>query len=147
MAQVNVIVFEGNLGKNPELKQSPQGNPYCVFTMAQTVKQKVRGEEKEITIWAEVTVFGKIAESLAKNLHKGRRVLVNGSFLIEDWTDRDGKNRYTLKIKAHEVNYLDEPSRRGTDASGVGEGAATTDYDANEEIPLKPVEEEQTPWR
>lgn len=144
---VNILVFEGHLGKDPELKKDTGGNPFCTFTMAQTMKKKVKGEEMEYPLWAEVTIFGRIAESHAKNLHKGRRVLVNGSMTIEDWTDRQGKPRYTFKIKASEVNYIDEPSRRGGETA-TEESTANDIYDRHEEEkPLTPADGINTaPW-
>jgi single-strand DNA-binding protein len=144
---VNIFIFEGNLGKDPELKFDSKDNPYCTFTMAQTQKKKVKGEETEFVLWAEVTIYGKIASAHAKNLHKGRRVLVNGAMTIDEWTDRNQKNRYTLKIRATEVNYIDEPSRRG--AGGEPDQAQTEAADEfsrhDEEKPLT-SESIQTPW-
>lgn len=146
---INILIFEGNLGKDPELKKSGDGTPYCTFTMAQTVKRKKQGEEKEITMWAEVTIWGKIAENHAKNLHKGRRVIVNGSMLIEDWIDRDKKNRYTMKIKALEVNYADEPTRRGGDAAPEqsANGAPSNLDSFDEEKALTSADDTPTPWK
>lgn len=144
---INTFLFEGHLGKDPELKKSGDGTSYCTFTMAQTVKRKKHGEEKEFTMWAEVTIWGKIAENHAKNLHKGRRVIVNGSMFIEDWIDRDKKNRYTMKIKALEVNYADEPTRRaGENAQEESATGANLDnYD--EEKALTPADDTPTPWK
>ena len=141
---INILIFEGHLGKDPVLKRDGSGNPlFCTFTMAQTIKRKVKGEPEELTIWAEVTIWGKIAESHAKNLHKGRRVIVNGSMLIEDWVDRDNKNRYTMKIKALEVNYADEPSRRSNDSD---EAPATSVDKLYDETPLTSGANSGTPW-
>lgn len=145
---INIFLFEGHLGKDPELKKSTDGTSYCTFTMAQTVKRKKQGEDKEHTMWAEVTIWGKIAENHAKNLHKGRRVIVNGSMFIEDWTDRDNRARYTMKIKALEVNYADEPTRRGGEAaqeeSSPGAASSLDNYD--EEKPLTGGDDTPTPW-
>lgn len=143
---INIMILEGHLGKDPVLKRDSGGNPqFCTFTMAQTIKRKVKGEEQELTIWAEVTIWGKIAESHAKNLHKGRRVIVNGSMLIEDWVDRDNKNRYTMKIKALEVNYADEPSRRNNDNDSE-EAPATSVDKLYDETPLTSGANNGTPW-
>ena len=71
------------------------------------------------------------------------RVIVNGSMLIEDWVDRDNKNRYTMKIKALEVNYADEPSRRSNDSD---EAPATSVDKLYDETPLTSGANSGTPW-
>lgn len=114
---INIILIEGHLGKDPELKKTGSGTPLCSFTVCQTIKRQVRGEEAEFPQWYEVTCYGRLAENHAKNLYKGRRVLVNGSLFVEDWTAKNGKEGYTMKITASEVNYLDAPTRRG----GIGD--------------------------
>lgn len=146
---INTFLFEGHLGKDPELKKGNGGTPYCTFRMAQTVKRTVKGEEKEFTMWAEVTIWGKIAENHAKNLHKGRRVIVNGSMFIEDWIDRDKKNRYTMKIKALEINYADEPTRRGGETAQEESVLSTSSNLDNfdEEKALTPADDTPTPWK
>lgn len=146
---INIFLFEGHLGKDPELKKSNDNVPYCTFTMAQTVKRKVKGEDKEFPMWAEVTIWGKIAENHARNLHKGRRVIVNGSMFIEEWIDRDNKNRYTMKIKALEVNYADEPTRRGSDAAQDESTSGTSSNLDNfeEEKSLTAEDETPAPWK
>lgn len=147
MAAINFILFEGNLGRDPELKKTDQGTPYCDFTMAQTIEKSIKGEKKEFTTWAHVTVWGKIAESLAKNLHKGRRVLVRGSFIIDDWIDREGKERKSFNITADGVNYLDEPTRRGADESSEKEwGSGEAKLETIETQPPKEPEIKQ-PWK
>ena len=120
---VNCFIYEGNLGKDPELKMHGDV-PFCTFTMAQTIRRKIKGRDTEDTMWAEVTVWGNNAKRHVKNLHKGRRVVVTGSLAIEDWTDRSGSPKYTVKIRANEVDYMDEPTRRGGDESGGESDAA-----------------------
>lgn len=146
---INTFLFEGHLGKDPELKFGADKTPYCAFTMAQTVKRRVKGEEKEFTMWAEVTIWGKIAVNHSKNLHKGRRVIVNGSMFIEDWIDRDKKNRYTMKIKALEVNYADEPTRRAADTAQEDSSAtAASNLDNfDDEKSLTAADDTPTPWK
>ena len=112
----NKIIIVGNLGRDPELRYTPQGNAVCNFSMATNERRRDKaGEQQDITTWFRVTVWGKQAENVSKYLAKGRRVYVEGRLHVEDWSDRDGKQRYTLEVNASDVHFLDS----ATDAEGM----------------------------
>jgi single-strand DNA-binding protein len=112
----NTIIIVGNLGRDPELRYTPQGNPVCNFSMATNERRRDKaGEQQDITTWFRVTVWGKQAENVSKYLAKGRRVYVQGRLHVEDWSDRDGKQRYTLEVNASDVHFLDS----ATDVEGI----------------------------
>ena len=104
----NKIIVVGNLGRDPELKFTPQGTAVCSFTMATNERRKDKaGEQQDVTTWFRVTVWGKQAETVSKYLTKGRQVYVEGRLHVEEWTDRDGKPRHTLEVNASDVRFLD----------------------------------------
>ena len=104
----NKVIVVGNLGRDPEMRFTPQGTPVCTFTVATNERRKDKaGETQDITTWFRVTVWGKQAETVSKYLSKGRQVYVEGRLHIEEWTDRDGKQRYTLEVNATDVRFLD----------------------------------------
>src|SRR5918992_5704899 len=104
----NKIVVVGNLGRDPELRYTPQGTAVCSFTMATNERRKGQaGEQQDVTTWFRVTVWGKQAETVSKYLTKGRNVYVEGRLHVEEWTDRDGKQRHTLEVNAADVRFLD----------------------------------------
>lgn len=112
----NTIIIVGNLGRDPELRYTPQGNAVCNFSMATNERRRDKaGEQQDITTWFRVTVWGKQAENVSKYLAKGRRVYVQGRLHVEDWSDRDGKQRYTLEVNASDVHFLDS----ATDVEGI----------------------------
>lgn len=98
----NRIILVGNLGKDPELRYTPKGDPVCSFNIATNEK---RGE-KEVTTWFKITVWGKRAEVAAKHLTKGKQVYIEGRLAIEEWTDSDNKNRYTLDVQASDFQFI-----------------------------------------
>lgn len=104
----NKIHIIGNLGRDPELRYTPQGTAVCQFSVATNERRRDRsGEQQDITTWFRVTVWGKQAETASKYLSKGRKVYIEGRLHMEEWTDREGKARQTLEVNASEVQFLD----------------------------------------
>jgi single-strand DNA-binding protein len=103
----NKIIIVGNLGRDPELRYTPQGIAVCSFTMATNEKRKDKsGELQDITTWFRITLWRQQAENAAKYLTKGSPVYIEGRLKIEEWTDRDNNNRYTLDVQATEMQFI-----------------------------------------
>jgi single-strand DNA-binding protein len=114
----NKITLVGNLGRDPELRYTPQGTPVCSFTMATNERRRDKsGEFQDQTTWFRVTLWGRQAETASQYLTKGRPVYIEGRLRIEEWTDRDGKQRYTLEVHATDMQFI---GGRGDDAQGGG---------------------------
>ena len=103
MQSFNKITLIGHLGSDPQLRQTKEGKPVCSFNVATSDR---RGG-KESTTWFRVTVWGQAAEHAANYLTKGRAVYVEGRVSAEEWTDREGRARFTLNLQASDVRYLD----------------------------------------
>jgi single-strand DNA-binding protein len=96
--------FEGNLTEDPELRFTPGGLPVANFRMASNRQITNKdGSKTEKTIYFTVTVWREQAEYVASSLRKGNRVIVVGYLETEEWVDRDGNKRTTLRITANEV--------------------------------------------
>lgn len=137
----NKIILVGNLGKDPELRYTPQGTPVCSFTVATNEKRKDRaGETQDFTTWFRVTLWGRQAETASQYLTKGRPVYVEGRLRLEEWTDRDGKQRYTLEVHATDMQFIgggraeETAATTSTAAAGGGQRSSTT----NERQPPEP---------
>ncbi|MBA3712586.1 MAG: single-stranded DNA-binding protein [Pyrinomonadaceae bacterium] len=117
----NKLIVVGNLGRDPEMRYTPQGTPVCTFSVASNERRKDRaGEQQDITTWFRVTVWGKQAENVSKYLTKGRMVYVEGRLHVEEWTDKEGKPRHTLEVNASDVQFIDG----GQGGGGGGGGGA-----------------------
>lgn len=131
----NKIIVVGNLGRDPELRYTPQGTPVCSFTVATNEKRKDRaGETQDVTTWFRVTLWGRQAETASQYLAKGRPIYVEGRLRLEEWTDRDGKQRYTLEVHATDMQFIGGGRADETAAAaggGVG-GAAVNRASSNE---------------
>ncbi len=129
MASVNKVIIVGNLGKDPEVRYTPNGDSVTNVTIAttDTWKDKGTGEKKEATEWHRVVFFGKLAEIAGQYLKKGRQVYVEGALRTRKWTDKEGHERYTTEIVANEMKMLgsregmsDAPPRESGGGGGTG---------------------------
>lgn len=121
----NKIIVVGNLGRDPEMRYTPQGTPVCSFTMATNEKRKDRaGLQQDVTTWFRVTVWGKQAETVSQYLTKGRSCYVEGRLRVEEWTDKEGKQRYTLEVNATDVHFIDSGEREGIPVRQAAQAAA-----------------------
>ena len=103
----NKIIIIGNLGRDPELRYTPQGNAVCNFSVATNEKRKDKaGDLQDVTTWFRVTLWDKRAETASKYLTKGSPVYVEGRLRVEEWTDRDGGQRYTLEVQATDMQFI-----------------------------------------
>jgi len=103
----NKIILVGNLGKDPELRYTPQGDAVCSFSLATNERKKDKaGEYQDVTTWFKVTLWRQQAENAAKYLAKGRQVYIEGRLRVEDWTDRDGNNRQSLEVTGTDMHFI-----------------------------------------
>lgn len=121
----NRIILVGNLGRDPELRYTPQGNAVCNFSIATNEKRRDKaGEFQDVTTWFRVTLWGKQAENASKYLTKGRPVYIEGRLRVEEWTDRDGNNRHTLEVQGTDMQFISAGSGSDEYAGGGGGGEA-----------------------
>jgi len=108
MASVNKVILIGNLGRDPEVRYTPNGSAVCNISLATTRnwKNKESGEKQEETEWHRVVFYDRLAEIAGEYLKKGRPVFVEGRLKTRKWTDKDGVEKYTTEIIATEMQLL-----------------------------------------
>ena len=107
MASVNKAILIGNLGKDPDVRYSPDGSAITNITLATTENWKDKsGEKQEKTEWHRVAFFGKLAEIAGEYLKKGSQVYVEGRIQTRKWQDKEGQDRYTTEIVADRMQML-----------------------------------------
>ncbi len=118
MASVNKVILVGNLGRDPEVRYLPSGDPVANITIATSSKYKSKtGEMVEETEWHRVTFFGKLADIVGQYLKKGRSVYVEGRIKTRKYTDKDGVEKYATDIIANEMQMLGSREGMGEPAS------------------------------
>src|SRR5437899_9021172 len=118
---VNKVILVGRLGKDPELKYTSSGTPFCRFSMAtdDVWNDKGTGERQEKTEWHNIVVWDRLAEICNQYLTKGRQVYIEGSLQTREWDDQEGNKRKTTEIRARDMVMLG-----GGPGAGGAEGAA-----------------------
>ena len=130
MASLNKVMIIGNLGSEPEMRFTPNGNPVTSFRVATNrVFTTPEGERKEETEWFSVVAWGKLAEQCNQYLTRGRLVYAEGRLHTRTWEGQDGQKRYRTEIIARRVTFLDRqaataPPEDRVDETGVGEPEA-----------------------
>jgi len=129
----NKIILIGNLTKDPELRYTPQGTAVTSFRIAVNSKIKQQGELKDETLFINIVVFGKQAESAGQYLSKGKSVLVEGRLQERKW-ESEGQQKSRVEVVANSVRFLSKKSSQGESASGgAGDTGAGDDAGAPEE--------------
>jgi single-strand DNA-binding protein len=126
MASVNKVVLIGNLGRDPEVRYLPSGDPVANFSLATTESWRDKsGQKKEDTQWHQIEVFGKTAEVVRDYCTKGKQVYIEGTIRYDEWTDKDGVKKTKAKIRVSGPNsrlvLLGGP--RGEGGAGGGGGS------------------------
>lgn len=104
---INKVLLLGHLGKDPEVRYTPQQMAICRFSIATNDRRKdANGTWVDQTEWHNIVVFGKTAENCARFLKKGRQAFVEGKIRTNKWQDKEGRDRYTTEILADNVQFI-----------------------------------------
>lgn len=137
---VNKVILIGNLGRDPEVRYTPNGLAVANITIATTEawKDKQSGENQERTEWHRVVMYGRTAEIAGEYLRKGSKIFIEGRLQTRKWQDKNtGQDRYTTEVIADSLEMLGSKggaSGAPTDSSSMPEKSAAG------EVPAVPVE-------
>ena len=117
---MNKIIVIGNLGNDPEMRYTPNGQSVTSFNIASNRRYRTAdGEQREETEWFRCSAFGRLGETCNQYLTRGQQVYVEGRLRGRSYTDRDGQPRYSLDIMLTDMQML---GRRGENEYGGGGG-------------------------
>lgn len=140
MMGVNRVTLLGNLGTDPEAKKTASGQSITLFNVATSNSWTNReGQRQENTEWHRVVVWGRLAETCAEYLSKGKKVYIEGRLQTRSWEDDKNQKRYTTEIVAREVLFLNSKSEntsssnQGTQEPPFGENNTAP---SNDDIPF-----------
>jgi len=144
LASLNKIMLIGNLGQDPELRYTPEGNPVANFSIAVTYRRRVNEEMQDETEWFNVSCFNRTAENVNQYLTKGQKVYVEGRFQSREYVGQDGNQRRSFEVVANDVKFLNTKS----EAESMGSKATQTDnsQQKSEESSQDQSKEEDLPW-
>ncbi len=143
------IVLVGNLGRDPEMRYTPNGTPVTSFSVATNRKYTASdGQLRDETLWFRISVWGKQAETCNQYLGKGQKVLVEGTLIGDDnggpriWIGQDGKPRASFEVRAQTVRFLSRRDEGGSPppsssaGTGPAAGPSTEAPQSEEELPF-----------
>ena len=116
---MNKIFIIGNVGGDPEMRYTPNGNPVTSFSVATNRRYTVQGEQREETHWFRISAWSRLAETCNQYVTKGMKVFVEGRLSVQEYVAQDGQTRTSLNVTASDVQFL---SRAGEPGGGQGEG-------------------------
>jgi single-strand DNA-binding protein len=134
MPSLNKVLLMGNLTRDPELRVTPKGTSICQFSLAINRQFKMEsGETREEVIYVDVEAWGKQGETIAKYVTKGRPLYVEGRLRLDQWEDKNTKEkRSRMKVVLEQFQFLGD-SRGGPGGGGGGSSEPGIDQTASPE--------------
>jgi single-strand DNA-binding protein len=137
MASLNKVMIIGNVGNDPEMRFTPNGNPVTSFRVATNrIYTTPEGERKQETDWFTVVAWNKLAEQCNQFLSKGRLVYVEGRMHNRSWEGQDGQKRFRTEVVANRVTFLDRQASASLPEEKVEEAETETNEVAPDDIPF-----------
>ena len=126
MASVNKVILVGNLGRDPELRYTPGGQPVANFSIAtsESWNKKDGSGKEERTEWHRIVAWGRTAELCAQYLAKGRTVYIEGRLQTREWENKEGQKQRTTEVIAISVQFIGGGGGAGGAAPRVGQAGA-----------------------
>ncbi|QIP12210.1 single-stranded DNA-binding protein [Spirosoma aureum] len=113
MASLNKVIIIGNVGNDPEVRYLDGGSVVAKFSVATNERYTTRtGEQVESTEWFRIEVWNDQAKTIEKYVRKGQQIYVEGRLRTETYTDREGKERFSLGVRATTFQFLGGPNDR-----------------------------------
>ena len=120
---LNKMLVIGNVGRDPEMRYTPNGSAVTSFSIATGRSYTTRdGERHEETEWFTVKAWNRLAETCNQFVVKGMKVYVEGRLKSDSWVGNDGQNRFRNEIIAQQVRFLDRPQQGGGYGGGSPQG-------------------------
>ena len=143
---INKVIIIGNLGNEPESRQTHTGLSVTTISVAtsESWKDKQSGEKQERTEWHRIVFYDRLADIAAEYLKKGSKVYIEGSLRTNKWQDKDGSDRYRTEIVASALQMLD--SKGVTKESGYESKAKPAPNNSTYEHTFESAHDDQIPF-
>lgn len=113
---INKAILIGRLGKDPDVRYTPDGTMVTTFRLATDEQWKDKnGEKVQRTEWHQIVTYRKLAEICGNYLVKGKLVFIEGRIQTRSWEDKEGVKRYTTEIIANDMKMLDSKGQNKTE--------------------------------
>lgn len=153
---VNKVILLGNLGKDPEVKYTPQGTPVAKLTVATNYRYKDKNEQwQDQTEWHNVVLWQRLAEIAGEYLKKGSKVYIEGRLQTRSWDDKQtNQKRYMTEIVANDLVLLGGRGEGGGESGGSSRSSASGNNNFDQRVPehepvaagSSPISDEDIPF-
>lgn len=153
---LNKMLVIGNVGRDPEMRYTPNGNAVTSFSLAvNRYYTPAGGERQEETEWFDITAWNRLAETCNNYVTRGMKIYVEGRLRSRSWVGQDGQTRFRNEIVASTVQFLTPRSQGGGGYGGPpgeqgGYGGGGGGYGADGEYggggPGEPSDADDLPW-
>ncbi len=142
---INMVTLMGNLTRDPELRQTPNGQSVCSFSLALNRSYKdASGEWKELTDYVNIIAWAALGERVSQYLAKGRRCLVVGRLQSSSW-EQDGQKRSKIEVVANDVTFLDgrggDGSYEASDKSSTSSSPQSTTSKKQDDVVIEDIDD------
>lgn len=139
---LNQVTLMGNLTRDPELRQTPNGQNVCGFALALNRSYRdASGEWQEATDYIDIVAWGPLGERVSQYLSKGRRCLVQGRLQSRSW-EQDGQKRSKVEVLANDVTFLDGRGEGGAAGADASDEKPTPSKKTNKDVVIEDVSDE-----
>jgi single-strand DNA-binding protein len=137
MKSVNKVILIGNLGKDPEVKYTPQGTPVAKFSLATNERYKDKdGNWQDRTEWHNIVLWQRLAEIAGEYLKKGSKVYIEGRIRTDSWDDKQsGQKKYMTQIVGNDIVLLSGRGEGGGEFAGARGVAASSGNNFDQRAP------------
>ena len=137
---MNTVILLGNITRDPELRNTPKGTPICQFGIAVNEAWKDSdGSKRESVMFVDCQAWGKAGENIAKFFTKGRKILITGKLVLNQWDDKTtGAKRSKHEVNVQAFHFADSKGERSNDAPASG--------GKSEPRPAAPENDEDVPF-
>jgi len=135
MNNLNSIILEGNLTRDPTMDTTPKGTAVCHFTVASNRYYKTEGERQEEVGFFDVEVWSRLAETCGDYLTKGRGVRVVGRLKQDRWSNAEGESRSRVRIVGEHVEFRARPKNEVVEDTEDSKAAETNTADERVAVP------------
>jgi single-strand DNA-binding protein len=152
----NKVILIGNLTRDVELRYTPSGTAVAKFGLAtnRVYKDSVTKENKQEVMFIDITMFGRSAETANQWLKKGKRILIEGRLVLDQWTDNNGQKRSKHSVVAEKMQFMDSKNdnnynndnsyNQSSSNSSIAQNYTT--QQTKENIPSIDIDEEDIPF-
>jgi single-strand DNA-binding protein len=153
---VNKVILIGNLGKDPEVKYTPQGTPVAKLTLATNERYKDKdGQWQDRTEWHNIVLWQRLAEIAGEYLKKGGKVYIEGRLQTRSWEDKQtNQKKYMTEVVANDLVLLGGRGEGGGESGGFSRGASAGNNNFDQRTPepeaaaagSSPISDEDIPF-